>query len=77
MGLFLSANMVYESLHKFCIQVQGQTFEEALEAQRNKLKEKEKKKEKKKESPADKKKKPKKGKEAKDARPEGSVSKSF
>jgi hypothetical protein len=59
------------------IQVQGQTFEEALEAQRNKLKEKEKKKEKKKESPADKKKKPKKGKEAKDARPEGSVSKSF
>jgi stringent starvation protein B len=58
----------------FFTQVQGQTFEEALEAQRNKLKEKEKKKEKKKESPADKKKKPKKGKEAKDARPEGSVS---
>lgn len=45
--------------------VQGQTFEEALEAQRNKLKEKDKKKEKKKETPADKKKRPKKAKDAK------------
>jgi hypothetical protein len=56
------------------VKVQGQTFEEALEAQRSKLKEKEKKKEKKKDSPVDKKKKPKKGKELKDSKPEGSVS---
>ena len=54
--------------------VQGQTFEEALEAQRNKLKEKDKKKEKKKESPLDKKKRPKKGKDARDTKHDASVS---